>query len=405
MLSVPTLWVVFVVNFLALGLVWTYVMRCYPKFDAARFWAGGVFIAAAGAAISMLRGVVDSLIPLLAGGTLMVLACGLAAMGVQRFYRRPASWMTTLLVTALTFAGLTFFIVVYDDMPIRILIYSIGQSVPIAMTLKLMLSQNGRKNAGARLAGIVAVLILVVHAVRSGAALMHVGGEMSMVNFNAFHAAMVLVLLFLSMVWNCGFLLMAIDRLRGEVADLALLDDLTGVANRRQLLQRVSEECALSLRTYEPFVLLAIDLDGFKTINDTHGHAAGDACLRQFTALAQSRLRPGDLLARAGGDEFSVVLPATTLREGAMIARHVLEICGGDAAGSGGADIRIAVSIGVAQWTRQIGSYSDRLIAAADQALYAAKKAGKNRYAIYDPAPAVAEPLPAPAKAALRLSA
>ncbi len=404
MLSVPTLWVVFVVNFLALGLVWAYVVRSYPKFDAARFWTGGVSAAAAGAAVSMLRGVWDSLIPLLAGGTLLILACCLAAMGVQRFYRQPASWLATLLVTAASFAGLTFFIAVYDNMPMRIVIYSIGQSIPVAMTLKLVFSQDGRKNPGTRLAGIIAILILAIHAVRSGGALLHIGGEISMVNFNAFHAALILVLVFLSMAWNFGFLLMAIDRLRGEVADLALLDDLTGVANRRQLLQRVSEECALSLRTYEPFALLAIDLDGFKAINDTYGHAAGDACLRHFTSLAQSRLRPGDLLARAGGDEFSIVLPATTLREGAMIARHVLETCRDDAVGCGAAGIKIAVSIGVAQWTRQIGSNADRLIAAADQALYAAKKDGKNRYALYEPAPA-AEPLPASAKATLRLSA
>ena len=249
-----------------------------------------------------------------------------------------------MLVTGLSLAGLTFFIVVQDNMPMRILIYSIGQSIPIAMTLKLVFSQAGRKNAGARLAGIIAILILVIHAVRSGGALLHIGGEISMINFNAFHAAMVLVLVFLSMAWNFGFLLMAIDRLRGEVADLALLDDLTGVANRRHLLQRVGEECALSLRTYEPFALLAIDLDGFKAINDTYGHAAGDACLRHFTVLAQSRLRPGDLLARAGGDEFCIVLPATTLREGAMIARHVLETCRADAGGCGGSNIKIAVS-------------------------------------------------------------
>ena len=404
MLSVPTLWIVFVVNFLALGLVWAYVIRCYPRFEAARFWAGGVFVAATGAAISMLRGVVDSLIPLLAGGTLLIFACCLAAMGIQRFYRQPAAWLATWLVTGLSLAGLTFFIFVQDNMTIRIIIYSVGQSIPLAMTLKLVFSQAGRKNPGARLAGIIAILILVIHAVRSGGALLHIGGEVSMINFNAFHAALVLVLVFLSMAWNFGFLLMAIDRLRGEVADLALLDDLTGIANRRHLLQRVGEECALSLRTSEPFALLAIDLDGFKAINDTYGHAAGDACLRHFTGLAQSRLRPGDLLARAGGDEFCIVLPATTLREGAMIARHILETCRQDAAGCTSAQIHIAPSIGVAQWTRVIGAYPDRLMAAADQALYAAKKDGKNRYAVYDPGPAI-ETVPAPAKPALRLSA
>jgi diguanylate cyclase (GGDEF)-like protein len=198
---------------------------------------------------------------------------------------------------------------------------------------------------------------------------------------------MVLGLLFLSMTLNFGFLLMAMDRLRNEVADLALLDDLTGVANRRHLLQRLGEECARSERSSEPFSLLVIDLDGFKTINDTHGHAAGDACLQHFTLMAQTRLRPGDMLARTGGDEFCVVLPSSTLREAAAIARRVLEVCRQDAVNCTGVDIPIAISIGVAQWDRGVGQFPDRLIAHADHALYAAKKNGKNDFAVHDPAP------------------
>lgn len=122
---------------------------------------------------------------------------------------------------------------------------------------------------------------------------------------------------------------MTIDRLRAEVADLAMFDDLTGAANRRQFLGRLNEECARSGRGGEAFALLMIDLDDFKEINDNHGHAAGDECLRVFTRAAGSRLRAGDLLARMGGDEFCVLLPATTLREGAMVARHILEACSG----------------------------------------------------------------------------
>ena len=216
-------------------------------------------------------------------------------------------------------------------------------------------------------------------------------------HFSPMQSVVILVLVFLSMALNFGFLLMAMDRLRNEVADLALLDDLTGVGNRRYLLQRLTEECARSERSGQPFALLVIDLDGFKAINDTHGHAAGDACLQHFTLMAQTRLRPGDMLARTGGDEFCIVLPSSTLREGAMIARRVLEVCRADAEQCTGNDIPISVSIGVAQWTREMGAFPDRLIAAADHALYDAKKGGRNGFATYDPAPPL---VPEPASAA-----
>src|SRR5216683_2901019 len=357
MLSVPTLWTVFVVNFLALGLIWAYVARSYPKLEAARFWTASTFAAAGGAALAMLRFAVDSLLPLLAGGTVMIFAACLGAMGIRRFYDQPVSWRAAVLITALSFAGLTFFIVGYDSMSMRITVYSLGQSLPLALTLKLLLARpDGRSSPGARLAGIVAVLIIAIYAVRAGGTLLHIG-NFSVIQSNPAQWTIVLLLIFLSMAWNFGFLLMAIDRLRNEVAD---------------------------------FALLVIDLDGFKAINDTHGHAAGDACLQHFTLMTQTRLRQGDMLARTGGDEFCVLLPASTLREGAMIARRIVEVCRGDAEACVGAEVPISVSIGVAQWSREIGAFPDRLVAAADHALYAAKNDGKNRCAVYDPAPPLA---------------
>jgi len=386
MLNVATLWTVFVVNFLALGLIWAYVIRSYPKFAAARFWMASSFVGAGGAMTALARLFVDSPLPLVCGAAGVIAASCLAAMGIERFYDRPVSWRMMGGTGVLSLAGVVFFMIGFEYMQLRMLSYTVGQALPLVLALRLLLwPPEGQVSPGARLSGIVILTIIAIFLARATGNML--GYDLSARAGGQTHAVMVLGLLFLTMTLNFGFILMAMDRLRSEVADLALLDDLTGVANRRHLLQRLSEECARSERSGEPFSLLVIDLDGFKTINDTHGHAAGDECLRHFTLMAQTRLRPGDMLARTGGDEFCVVLPSSSLREGAAIARRVLEVCRQDAAGCAGNDIPIAISIGVAEWDRGIGQFPDRLIAHADDALYAAKKNGKNDFAVYDPAP------------------
>jgi diguanylate cyclase (GGDEF)-like protein len=386
MLSVPTLWTVFVVNFFALGLIWVYVIHAYPKLVAARFWAGTALAAIVGAMLALLRSEVSSLLPLLIAGAVMVFAACLAWMGTERFYGCPASWRASAFLVAGTAGILAFFIYGYDSRLMRIIVYSAAQALPMLLMLQLLLAaEHGRASPGARLAAVLIILFAAVYLVRIIGSLLGVDFTVGVSSPAA--TATVLMVMFLSMSINFGLLLMAVERLRSEVADLALLDDLTGVANRRHLMQRLIEECARSERSGVPFSLLVIDLDGFKTINDTHGHAAGDACLQHFTLMAQTRLRPGDMLARSGGDEFCIVLPASTLREAAIIARRVLQVCREDAEASGGLDIPIAVSIGVAQWTSEIALSPELLIQHADEALYLAKKEGKNRYAAYCSAP------------------
>ncbi len=388
MLSVPTLWLVFVVNFIALGMVWIYVARSYPSFEAARFWAVAALVASSGAGISMLRTVADPLLPLVIGGSFLIAGCSFCASGIERFYGRPLSWCFHAIVVALGVVSLSYFSTVYPSTNMRIVFYSVVQALAIAQTLPLTLAKHeGRAQPGAWLAGCIAAMIICVNIARSVMATFHIGGFVSMVDFNPVQAAMLLVLVFLSMMWNFGFLLMAIDRLRAEVADLALLDDLTGVANRRQLLLRLKEECARSERSMQPFAILAIDLDGFKDINDSHGHGAGDECLRVFACAVQERLRASDLLARVGGDEFCVVLPAATAREAAAVARQLLEVTTNHPAYWQGSALNIGVSIGIAQWSRSSCATPEQLMAAADQALYSAKKQGKSCFATADQPP------------------
>ena len=128
----------------------------------------------------MLVMVTDSLIPLLIGGTVVIFSACLAAMGIKRFYDQPVTWRGTALITGLTFAGMAFFMFGYDSSTMRIVIYSIAQSMPLALTLKLLMSrQDGRVNPGARLAGIIAMLIIGLYVFRAVGKIFHIGGDFS----------------------------------------------------------------------------------------------------------------------------------------------------------------------------------------------------------------------------------
>jgi diguanylate cyclase (GGDEF)-like protein len=138
--------------------------------------------------------------------------------------------------------------------------------------------------------------------------------------------------------------------------------------------------------------VLMLDLDHFKQVNDRHGHAAGDAVLREVGRLLQARLRRMDLACRYGGEELIVLMPDCTASEALVRARELCDQVRSLNGGGGGALPQVTVSIGVAAWPEH-GEQVGKVIEAADAALYAAKRAGRDRAL---PAEALAAPLPLP---------
>ena len=152
-------------------------------------------------------------------------------------------------------------------------------------------------------------------------------------------------------------------------------DDLTGLANRRKLMQRLEEEISLSNRHALPLSLMMLDLDHFKSINDTWGHLRGDQVLTELAALCREVLREEDLVARLGGEEFALLLPLTPETHCRQLAERLRERIAAHDFGIGQG--RITVSIGVAE--HRIGDSCETLIRRADESLYAAKHGGRNQ--------------------------
>jgi diguanylate cyclase (GGDEF)-like protein len=177
-------------------------------------------------------------------------------------------------------------------------------------------------------------------------------------------------------------------RLESELQRLAGEDELTHLANRRGFVERLNHELALAGRHGSPGALLMIDLDQFKAINDTHGHAAGDELLRRISEVLEARLRDTDALGRLGGDEFVVYLPQTDADAGARVAEHLLTAVS-DASAELGDGMRTTSSIGVA-FDSSSSHGPEVMLKAADRAMYRAKRAGGNRVDAFEPSAPVA---------------
>jgi diguanylate cyclase (GGDEF)-like protein/PAS domain S-box-containing protein len=171
-------------------------------------------------------------------------------------------------------------------------------------------------------------------------------------------------------------------RQRELLQHYAFFDGLTEVANRRLFLDRLGEAIARFERQGAVFALLTFDLDHFKQINDSHGHAAGDAVLRAFAALASDCLRQGDLLARLGGEEFAALLFDTDLDGAQQTATRIRTRL--EATPIAARDTQIAVTVSIGGTRVHPGDDSDALLARADAALYEAKDSGRNRVVLHD---------------------
>lgn len=177
--------------------------------------------------------------------------------------------------------------------------------------------------------------------------------------------------------WNFGIVMMAMQRYLGMAIELATHDDLTGALNRRAFGERARQQLLLSTRGGQPLSLLALDLDHFKLINDSHGHGAGDAVLREFVQVAQSCLRGSDLFGRIGGEEFAILLPRTATGGAITVAERMRQKLAAAQILYRGVPIRITVSIGIAEYGSHLKDL-DELLNAADIALYRAKHRGRN---------------------------
>lgn len=200
-------------------------------------------------------------------------------------------------------------------------------------------------------------------------------GDVSKVSIDAprtSNVALVMLVMLIGGLMNLAQIRLVLGNVLARLTAQAHTDQLTGVANRRGLLRSIERTHARATRGGSGYVVLMVDVDHFKAINDQHGHEGGDRVLQRVAQALQRGLREGDMVARWGGEEFCVLLPRIVLADARALAERLAQ----QVAAEG--DPRVTVSIGLAAAGVAAESAED-VIRRADEALFGAKRAGRNR--------------------------
>lgn len=193
-----------------------------------------------------------------------------------------------------------------------------------------------------------------------------------------FVAAITIALLLGILYFMTWKLVLRLDEVQKRLKYIAVTDELTGLKNRRYIMEHLEQEYQRAVRSDSLLSLVLLDIDHFKHINDTYGHAFGDSVLKTVADEMKSGLRPYDLLGRIGGEEFLIASPGSTPDDAAGLADRVLQKIRSAKIAADGQEISITVSAGVTTLDAQDAT-ADALLARADKALYKAKQEGRNR--------------------------
>lgn len=253
-----------------------------------------------------------------------------------------------------------------------------GFLLAVAVTVQRNMPAH-RSRYSYRFVWAVAMVSAMVCAVRAGAHILNLVPPQALMEPSVWNIAYLTLGVLVMPCLTLGTIMIIHDRMLADREQEANTDFLTGLMSRKAWWMQAERYCAQALRTRRPLTLLLLDIDHFKGINDTHGHAAGDAVLRHFGLLATATLRTGDHVGRVGGEEFGVLFPDMRSDAVMEVAARLLDSVRRTPCSHGGSTISYTFSAGVAEWMP--GENLQVFFERADRKLYAAKSGGRNRIA------------------------
>ncbi|WP_454726078.1 MULTISPECIES: GGDEF domain-containing protein [Cupriavidus] len=378
LLAVTTL-----LSVMVLGIVWS-LRRC--GLPGVTLWLYGNLTAMGALMLFTLRGTIPDVLGIVVSNGALAWALALFYAGTLRFCGRAPPWRLLVACTLAVVAGVVTWRYVFPDFNTRVVIVSAFHAWFCAATGVALVRWRPRTHAASHhlvTAGF-AFFLAAAHLLRGTLSALSVMDDPARMASPALDAIFLILGAIASPALTMGAVLMIHDAMVRRLEAIANTDFLTGVLSRKAFEDEAARELARTMRGGRPPVLLIVDIDHFKAVNDTFGHATGDAVLAGFAQLAAAALRPADRIGRMGGEEFVVLLPASSLDEAAHAAERIRARAEasrvGHATGQAGV-VRYTVSGGYAAW--QPGETLAQLTARADSALYMAKLSGRNRMLPY----------------------
>jgi diguanylate cyclase (GGDEF)-like protein len=347
-----------------------------------RDWAISFALVVAGVAIIGLRGIVPPLASIFFGNALAALGGAGIFVGLCRFMQRPVPWVFLAVVIAVSLAAIAWFSIGVEDpaaqLGRRVMVFSALIALLSAPCVWLIVSHARREGTVLSVMALVAELLLV------GLSLLRVAVNAAAPVQGEFESSLTREVLFVMafglthLLQGYGLVSLHVSQLLRRVAAQANTDALTGLPNRRTFEDTWRRMVQRAERNNAPLALMVMDIDHFKRVNDTHGHAAGDEALRVLGWALKNHLRPGDLCARWGGEEFILALPGATPEVARQRAEELLKMPLTYGENGSGEPLAVTLSVGLTDWRRGDAT-PFATIARADAALYEAKRDGRHR--------------------------
>lgn len=357
-----------------LALVFLGMKHTHPRLRGARTFSLGFGVGVVGCCLFVARGAISDLASVVLANILVLSAFALFYHGLLRFFDdQRRIWLAFVwAVIALTVPPMIYYSLVHQETISRIIICE-AAIFPIRLLMTIELFRHSRDRSLLKLFAAIMAVYTVVGVARIVLTLVY-GSPADFMQRNLIQSSILVINVIFVCIIGLFFLLMLSGELMDALESQSFEDLVSGALNRRGIEQKLAIELGSAKRTRMAPSIALVDLDHFKAINDTQGHAAGDNALRQVAHAISSRLRDYDYVGRYGGDEFLLVLPQVNYQDTTKIIERIQQAI--RALPQPRPELPITLSIGVTQAVPF--ESAEVILARADAALYEAKRAGRN---------------------------